>query len=103
MKTYKQFVNEQKKSEDYGLDSKAAVRNRGDVVFPAESDQVVDGADHYHINTKSQSINALSRSHQYDTVPEWYNGTLKELQEAVVKKVHAKYPEIEIAALKDKK
>ena len=73
---------------------KAEVRNRGKVVFPAESSKVKDKKDHYPINDADQARNALARCHQHKSVPPWYKGTLKELQETVSKKVHKEYPSI---------
>jgi len=46
------------------LDPKAKVRNRGVVVFPAESDKVLDNKDHFPINNLRQARNALSRANQ---------------------------------------
>lgn len=83
------------------LDPKAKVRNRGTVVFPAASCK--DKKDHFPINNEGQARNALARSHQYSSVPSWYSGSLSSLQEAVRRKVHAKYPGIEISKDKKKK
>jgi len=98
IKNYDEFLLEKKKH----LDPDAEVRNRGNVALPADSKFVKDSKDHFPMNSISQSRNALARVHQYDTVPEWFDGTLKELQEIVVKKVHSEYPEIEIAELEEK-
>jgi len=78
------------------IDPKAEVRNRGDVVFAAEDDKVKDDKDHFPINDKGQARNALSRVNQYDKVPTWFNGTLKEVKEMVVKAVEDKYPSIDV-------
>lgn len=90
------------KKETKKLDPKAHDRNRGDVVFPAESKSVSDRKDHFEINDIGQARNAIARSHQYTSVPPWYRGSLKSLQDAVKKKVHSKYPSIEIAEKKKK-
>ena len=82
------------------LDPKAKVRNRGDVVFSAESKSVNDHADHYPIGSEDQARNAWSRAHQYSESPPWYNGSLKSLQEAVKRKMHSKYPGIEFEKTK---
>ena len=74
------------------LDPKAKVRNRGTVCVPAASAK--DKQDHFPINSESQARNALARVHQYSSVPSWYNGSLKGLQDAVSRKVHSKYPGI---------
>lgn len=90
------FVKEAAKKSKKKLDPKAKVRNRGSVVFPAESPNVLDSKDHFELNNEGQARSALSRSHQYDKAPPWYKGSLKSLQEAVRRKVHSKYPGIEI-------
>lgn len=82
------------------LDPKAKVRNRGDVVVPAE--RAKDNKDHYPINSKDQAANALSRVNQYSKVPSWYKGSLESLINAVYRKVHSKYPSIEIDKSKKK-
>jgi hypothetical protein len=74
------------------LDPKAKVRNRGTVCVPAESAK--DKKDHFPINDEAQARNALARVHQYSSVPSWYKGSLKGLQDAVSRKVHSKYPSI---------
>ena len=79
------------------LDPKAKVRNRGMVVFPAESSKVTDHKDHYPINDADQARNALSRSSQHSKSPSWFDGTLDELVKAVQRKVKKEYPSIEIS------
>jgi hypothetical protein len=91
------------KAKKKKLDPKAKVRNRGVCVFPANSPSVKDHKDHYPLSNENQARNAISRSHQYSKVPTWYKGSLKSLQEAVRRKVHSKYPGIEIAGKKSKK
>lgn len=76
---------------------KARVRNRGDVVFPAESKSVKDDKDHFPINSKSQAQNALARANQYKSSPSWYTGSLENLVKKVASAVHKKYPGIEIS------
>ena len=49
------------------------------------------------INDVNQARNALARANQYTSVPDWYNGTLKELVSAVVKAVGNKYKSIDIS------
>jgi hypothetical protein len=71
------------------LDPKAKVRNRGTVCVPASSAK--DKKDHFPINDADQARNALARVHQYSSVPSWYSGSLKSLQELVSRKVHSKY------------
>ena len=78
------------------LDPKAQVRNRGDVVFPANSKKVKDNKDHFPINNPDQARNALSRVAQYSSVPSWYAGSLSELQAAVRGAVSRKYKGIKV-------
>ena len=79
------------------LDPKAKVRNRGKVVFPAESSKVTDNKDHYPVQNIDQARNALARANQMKAAPDWYKGSLKEFVNAVVRKVHSEYPSIEIS------
>ena len=91
------------KKKEHKLDPKAKTRNRGTVVFPAESSSVKDHKDHFPINDEDQARNAWSRVHQYSSAPDWYKGSLKSLQDAVKRKVHSKYPGIEFEDKKKKK
>lgn len=81
-------------------DPNAKVRNRGDVVFPADAKTVTDDKDHFPINSESQARNALSRVAQYSSVPSWYTGTLESLKIAVQSAVHRKYPGIKVTKSK---
>lgn len=83
-------------------DPKAKVRNRGVVVFDANSRSVKDDKDHFPINNEDQARNAISRVNQYSSVPDWYNGSLKSLINAVYRKVHSEYPGIDIDNSKKK-
>ena len=89
----KLVLNEKKKKSR--KNPKAKVRNRGNVIFPAESSKVKDDKDHFPINSEAQARNALSRASQYSKVPKWYKGTLKSLVSAVQRKGKAKYKGIE--------
>jgi hypothetical protein len=86
-------INEGKKGKK---NPEAKLRNRGDVVFSAGSKKVLDNADHFPINSKSQARNALARASQYSSVPEWYDGSLEKLVKKVQRKVKSKYPDIEV-------
>lgn len=92
--TFQEFVVEAK---DGGTakDPKAAVRNKGDVVFPAGSKYVKDDKDHFPINSEDQARNALARASQYDKVPAWYDGSLSDLVKKVQSAVKCKYSNIE--------
>jgi hypothetical protein len=83
-----------KKAKKDSADSKAKVRNRGKVVFPAESSNVKDNKDHFPINDADQARNALARAGQYSSVPSWYNGSLESLKSAISRAVHKHYPSI---------
>lgn len=84
-------------------DPKAAVRNRGEVVFPAESSKVKDDKDHFPINSKAQARNAISRGNQFSEAPEWYKGSAQDLVNAIIKAVKKKYPDMEISKEAKKK
>ena len=86
------ILNEKKKEK--AKDPDAEVRNRGDVVFSAESKLVKDKKDHFPCNNIAQGRNSLARVEQYSSVPSWYNGTLTELKTKVKSFVHKKYPSI---------
>jgi len=79
------------------LDPKAKVRNRGTVVFPAESSKVLDNKDYFPINNVRQARNALAQANKYDKSPKWYKGSLKSLVLAVARAVKKKYKKIEIS------
>jgi hypothetical protein len=85
------------------LDPKAKARNRGDCVFPAESSKVSDHKDHFLIGDIGQARNALARAGQYSELPPWFKGSLEELKAAIRRKVHSKYPSIEVSTSKKKK
>jgi len=88
------------KKKEKKLDPKAKVRNRGDVVVPAE--RAKDKKDHFPVNNKGQAANAISRVNQYSKAPDWYKGSLQSLIDAVYRKVHSKYPSIKIDKKKKK-
>lgn len=63
-------------------------------VLPAAHRQVKDKQDHYPIANARQAKSALERVMKHKEVPEWFKGTLKQLQELVQKRVKKEYPEI---------
>jgi hypothetical protein len=65
-------------------------------IFPKESPKVKDDKDHFPIPDSAHGRNALARVNQYDSVPSWYDGSLQELKDAVVKTVDSKFPKIDI-------
>lgn len=89
-------------SEKKKLDPDAAIRNRGNVVFSAGSEKVLDNKDHFPYGDILHARNALSRASQYNKVPDWYDGTLEELVKKVHDKVKRKYPEIKVTEKSEK-
>jgi len=85
------------KIDEAKKDPKAKTRNRGDVVFPAESPKVKDDKDHFPINSEKQARNALARANQYKSSPKWYDGSLKTLVTKVANAVKKKYKGIEVS------
>lgn len=85
-----------KLDEAKGKDPKAKTRNRGDVVFPADSPKVTDDKDHFPINNQNQARNALARANQYKDSPKWYKGSLTDLVKKVATAVKKKYKDIEV-------
>ena len=79
------------------LDPKANVRNRGKVIFPAESKNVKDKKDHFPINSAAQARNALARANQFNKAPEWYKGSLQSFVSTVARAVKKEYPSIEVS------
>jgi hypothetical protein len=77
------------------IDPRAKVRNRGIVCVPAE--RAKDNKDHFPINNIDQARNAIARVNQYSKVPDWYKGSLQSLVNLVIRRVHSKYPSIEIS------
>lgn len=71
-------------------------RTRGDAVFQSTHPKVKDNKDHFPINNLNQARNALARASQYDTAPDWYDGSLTNLVETVQDAVKKKYPSIEV-------
>mgnify|MGYP001201323724 CR=1 FL=1 len=49
---------------------------------------------HFPIPDLAHARNALSRVEQYDSVPDWFNGSLEDLKAKVKAKVYRKYPEL---------
>jgi hypothetical protein len=78
-------------------DSKAKVRNRGKVVFPAESSNVKDNKDHFPINDEKQARNALAQVAKFTSPPAWFGSTLKALKDAVHREVKKHYKNINVS------
>lgn len=83
------------------LNPKAKVRNRPSPIFPADHAKVKDEKDHFPINTAARARNALARSHQFSEAPEWWKGSLKDLQNAVARAVKKEYPSIDVGGKKE--
>ncbi len=77
-------------------DPDAKVRNRGKVVFSSTHAKVKDNKDHFPINDANQARNALSRVAQFNTVPKWWAGSLKQLQAAVRNAVKRNFKSIKV-------
>ena len=77
-------------------DPKAKVRNKSSAIFESTHSKVKDKKDHFPIDTAGRARNALARVNQFDAAPEWWSGSIKELKNAVVKAVKAKYPSIKV-------
>ena len=79
-------------------EKEAKYRQKPSPIFDSKSKKVKDNKDHFPINTVARARNALARVHQYKgEVPSWYDGSLKELVNAVVSAVKKKYPSIEVS------
>lgn len=73
-----------------------AAKDRGKCVFPSTHSSVTDRKDHFPINNADEARSAIRRCQQYSSSPEWYNGSLKSLINAVYRRVASEYPSIEI-------
>lgn len=86
--------------KDAGMETEARVlpkkKDRPAPVFPKESPKVKDDKDHFPIPDAAHGRNALARVNQYGEVPSWYDGSLSDLKDAVVKAVKGKFPDIEV-------
>ena len=71
-------------------------KDRPAPIFPRESPKVKDDKDHFPIPDSNHGRQALARANQYSDVPSWYDGSLQELKDTVVKAVKSKFPGIEI-------
>ena len=94
-KELRQIIKEEINNLSEKKDPRAEIRNRGVVVFPAESSKVLDDADHFPINNVAQARNALARASQYDKNPKWHKGSLASLVNKVQRKVKAEFPSID--------
>lgn len=94
--TDEQFTALTKGVKQMADDPKAKVRNRGTCCLPAEHEKVTDNQDHFPINDEDQARNALARVAQLEKSPSWFDGTLKELQATVQKRIKREYPDIEV-------
>ncbi len=76
---------------------KVKARNRPSPVFDSTHPKVKDNKDHFPLGDENQARNAIARVNQYSSVPEWYSGSLKSLQNSVIRAVKKKYPGIKIS------
>ena len=77
-------------------DPKAKVRNRPSPVFDSKHPKVNDNKDHFPLGDEDQARNALAQANKYKSAPEWWDGSLQELLNAVARKVKSKYPGIKV-------
>jgi hypothetical protein len=98
MKEYYKYITEVFEIEETKKgSSKAKSRTRPNPVFDSTSSKVKDNKDHFPLGNVAQARNALARVNQYDKVPDWYDGSLNELKDAVVRAVKKEYPSIEVS------
>ncbi len=65
-----------------------------DAIFPSDHPKVKDGKNHFPIPDLAHARNALARVAQYDAPPDWWDGTLEELQQEVRTAVYKKFPSL---------
>ena len=70
---------------------------RSKFIFPAGSQHVKDGSDHFPYGDEAHGRAALSEANKYDKAPSWFDGPLSKLVDIVVSKVHGEYPDMEIS------
>lgn len=76
--------------------ARVKARNRPSPVFQSTHPKVKDNKDHFPINDIAHARNALARANQYSSAPEWWDGSLQELKNAVARSVKAKFPSINV-------
>jgi len=77
--------------------------NRPAAIFPSTHPKVNDGKDHYPIPDKTHGRSALQRLSQFkDSKPSWWEGSVEELKNAIVRAVKGKFPGMEIEEKKYK-
>ncbi len=90
-------INEIDVVDEGKKDPKAKVRNKPNPVFDANSSKVKDSKDHFPLKNIKQGRNALARVQAYKRKPSWFDGTLKELKDMVIKAVKKEFPSIEVS------
>ena len=71
--------------------------DRPAAIFPSTHPKVNDGRDHYPIPDKSHGKSALGRLSQFkDSKPSWWDGSVEELKNAILRAVKGKFPGMEI-------
>lgn len=74
-----------------------AGKERPAAIFQSTHPKVNDGKDHYPIPDKSHGRAALQRLSQFkDSKPTWWNGSISELRNAIIRAVKSKFPGMEI-------
>lgn len=77
--------------------AEAKVRTKPNPVFDSTHPKVKDNKDHFPLGDADQARNALARANQYSSAPDWWDGSLKELVNAVARKVKKEYPSIDVS------
>lgn len=74
-----------------------AGKNRPAAILPKDHPKVNDGKDHYPIPDKAHGKAALQRLSQFkDQKPEWWDGSVEDLKNAIVGAVKDKFPGMEV-------
>jgi hypothetical protein len=89
---------EKSKKSKKKLNPKAKVRNRPSPAFSAESPKTKDDKDHYPLGDKNQALNAWARAHQTGgKAPSWFKGSYTQFLSVLKRKIHSKFPGIELS------
>jgi len=77
--------------------AKVRARSRPNPVFDSSHPKVNDNKDHFPLGSAAQARSALARANQFTEKPEWWEGSLKDLANAVARAVKKHYPSIEVS------
>lgn len=76
---------------------KAQVRTRPNPTFQSTHPKVNDNRDHYPMDDIDQARNALARMCQHGEAPDWWDGSLEELRNAIRRKVRKEFKSVEVS------